>query len=182
MGCLTSSSWYTAQCSEFVTVAKEKNVTLPSTWTYSNYAGCDETWNSTAPFPLANDTLITFGLDSFSHAPATGTTTVTVPFSLAEVSTYFQNWKLQMYGLLSLAFIIIILAAVHWTIKTQNQAVMYADSQLRVLFGPGSGIFALIAFLWSIIVYWTIEWASHTMSTYSKQSQLYNTVRISLGY
>ena len=62
--------WYTARCSEFVTKADSLNVTLPEGWTASDYKGCDkDPTNITA----ADDTIIHFGLNTFTHLDKDGT-------------------------------------------------------------------------------------------------------------
>ena len=154
LGCINSANWYQASCSEFVTVAKSKQVTLPSSWNYAVHKGCNTTYNSTAPLPAANDTALNFGLYHFYHdSTVNAGATIEASFELATVSPYFQSWRMKLYSLMILAVVTMILAAIHWTIKTQNHSVMYTDDTMRMLFGPGSGVFALIAFLVAILVY-----------------------------
>jgi len=142
--------WYTAYCSEFVTKATDLNVTLPSTWKRSDFKGCDPQGKTIAQ---ADDTLIYFGLNGFTHAGTTGALNEYQIFSLATAHSYFSSWEVILWIIVCLSVLGIIMAVTYWTIKTQNLGIMYTDGGIRAVFGPGSGFFAVLCFITSMMMH-----------------------------
>ena len=142
--------WYTARCSDFVTNAAAKNITLPENWKKSDYKGCDKTMNE---INATQDTLIYFGLNSFAHLNKEASAYVYSPFRLGEKSTYFWNFGPLLWLLVLINFFGIIMSTVYWSMKSMSMSMMYTSKAMRNMFGPGNGIFGAIGFALSMVMF-----------------------------
>lgn len=147
------NGWYTAYCSEFVKALKAKNLTFPTGWIRSEYKGCNLD-NSSTTIAQSVDTLLYFGLDSFTAAKtADANTYYYIKFELGVQDAFFSQWEVLLWMLCALSLLGIICAITYWTIKTQNNSLMYTDRNVRNIFGPGAGFFSAICFIISMIAH-----------------------------
>lgn len=137
------NGWYTAYCSEFIAVQNSSDITLPETWTRSEYKGC----SSTGTVTQENDTLLYFGFDSFTAAKtADATTYYHIAFDLAK-DMFFSQWEALLWILCALSLLGIICGITYWTVKSQSSGIMYMEPGVRNIFGPGAGLFSIICFI-----------------------------------